>query len=82
MSSKQTPNWTLGPYIMQSLLLLLAPALFAATVYMQLGRIVRAIGGEDRCLIKTKWLTKIFVTGDVLSFLIQGGGEWLIAVST
>ena len=49
--------------------------LFAATVYMHLGRIVRAIDGEDICLVRPKWLTKIFVAGDVLSFFIQAGGK-------
>lgn len=68
--------WALGPFIMQSLLLLLAPALFAATVYMILGRIILLTDGEPYSLIRQKWLTKIFVTGDVISFLTQmcGGG--------
>lgn len=70
----QSPGWTLGPYIMQSLLLLLAPLCFAATIYMQLGRIVKAVDGERCCIIKLRWLTKLFVAGDVLSFFVQGGG--------
>jgi hypothetical protein len=68
--------WALGPFIMQSLLLLLAPALFAASVYIILGRIILLTDGEKHSLIRQKWLTKIFVTGDVISFLTQccGGG--------
>ncbi|KAK1236894.1 hypothetical protein MKX08_007842 [Trichoderma sp. CBMAI-0020] len=73
-SGKESPNWTLGPYIIQSLLLLVAPALFAATIYMELGRIISLVDGESHCLIRKKWLTKIFVFGDTLSFLLQGGG--------
>ncbi|KAM0449315.1 hypothetical protein ACHAO4_007662 [Trichoderma viride] len=73
-SAKESPNWTLGPYITQSLLLLVAPALFAATIYMELGRIISLVDGESHCLIRKKWLTKIFVFGDTLSFLLQGGG--------
>jgi hypothetical protein len=73
-SAKQSPNWTLGPYIMQSLLLLLAPTLFAASIYMILGRIIRLTEGEEHSLIRAKWLTKVFVLGDVLSFLTQSGG--------
>ena len=73
-SSNETPNWTLGPYIIQSIFLLVAPALFAATIYMELGRIVQMIDGEGRVMISKKWMTKIFVTGDVLSFFLQGGG--------
>lgn len=74
-SSHETPNWTLGPYIIQSIFLLVAPALFAATIYMELGRIVAMIDGEGRVMISKKWMTKTFVTGDVLSFFLQGGGQ-------
>lgn len=42
---------------------------------MELGRIVLMIDGEDRILIPKKWMTKIFVIGDVLSFILQGGGK-------
>lgn len=77
-SGKESPNWTLGPYITQSLLLLVAPALFAATIYMELGRIISLVNGESHCLIRKKWLTKIFVFGDILSFFLQGGGMYRI----
>ncbi|KAM0354935.1 hypothetical protein ACHAPU_000774 [Fusarium lateritium] len=73
-SGNESPDWTLGPYIMQSILLLVAPALFAASIYMELGRIILMVDGEDRALIAKKWMTKVFVTGDVLSFILQGGG--------
>jgi hypothetical protein len=73
-SANETPNWELGPYIIQSIFLLVAPALFAATIYMELGRIVEMIDGEGRVMIGKKWMTKIFVTGDILSFFLQGGG--------
>ncbi|KAE8390153.1 hypothetical protein ETB97_009057 [Aspergillus alliaceus] len=74
MSSKESPNWTLGPYIIQTLFLLLAPALLAASIYMFLGRIILVLQAESHALLKKKWLTKIFVTGDVLSFVLQGAG--------
>ncbi|KAF4445456.1 hypothetical protein F53441_10798 [Fusarium austroafricanum] len=73
-SGNESPDWTLGPYIIQSILLLVAPALFAATIYMELGRIVAMVDGEGQILIQKKWMTKIFVTGDILSFILQGGG--------
>ena len=59
---------------MQSVLLLVAPALIAASIYMVLGRIIVTIDGEKYSLIKKKWLTKIFVAGDVLSFLVLSVG--------
>lgn len=79
MSSKQSPSWTLGPYIVQTLFLLLAPALLAASVYMFLGRIILMLQAESHALLRRKWLRKIFVTGDVLSFLLQGDGKDLIS---
>ena len=75
IASQQGRNWTVGPYIMQSLLLLLAPAFFAASIYMSLARITQSIGAEDRCFISPRWLTRIFVTGDVLSLLVVAGGK-------
>jgi RTA1 like protein len=62
--------------MMQILLLLVAPALFAASIYMALGRIISLVDGEDRSIIKRRWLTKIFVAGDVLSFVLQGAGVY------
>ena len=62
-------------YIIQTLLLLVVPALFAASIYMELGRIILLVDGEGHALIKKKWITKLFVTGDVLSFSMQAAGE-------
>ncbi|KAH8782678.1 RTA1 protein [Diaporthe sp. PMI_573] len=73
-SGNESPDWTLGPYIIQAILLLVAPALFAATIYMELGRIISVVDGEGHVMIRKEWMTKVFVTGDVLSFFLQGGG--------
>jgi hypothetical protein len=59
---------------MQTLLLLLGPTLFAASIYMVLGRLVVLLDADAYALIKPKWLTAFFVFGDVVSFLIQGSG--------
>lgn len=64
----------MGPYVMQSTFIVVAPALFAASIYMILGRLIRHLGGEEYSVIPLRWLTKIFVAGDVLSFLMQGSG--------
>ena len=64
----------LGPYIIQAILLLVAPALFAATIYMTLARIIVQLNAQHQSVIRVNWLTKIFVVGDVLSFVLQGGG--------
>ena len=75
LNTNEEPGcWTMGPYIMQSVLILIAPALFAASIYMILGRIILLTEGEHHSLIRRKWLTKIFVFGDVASFMLQSSG--------
>ncbi|CAG8366477.1 unnamed protein product [Penicillium salamii] len=82
MSSQQSPNWTIGPYVMQSTLLLIAPALFAASIYMELGRVILMVKGEQLALVRVSWMTKIFVAGDVLSFLMQASGAGLMVTGS
>ncbi|KAI9738352.1 MAG: hypothetical protein M1834_008850 [Cirrosporium novae-zelandiae] len=77
MSSKDPQD--MSPYIMQTILLLIAPALFAASIYMILGRIILLVNGEKYSLIRKKLLTKVFVCGDVVSFLLQAGGGGMMA---
>jgi heme/copper-type cytochrome/quinol oxidase subunit 2 len=69
----------IGPYIIQSILILVSPALFAATIYMTLSRAMRSTAAIHHSIIKAKWLTTFFVTGDVVSFFVQGGGGGIIA---
>ncbi|KAL7806793.1 RTA1 like domain-containing protein [Trichoderma aethiopicum] len=80
--SEKAGCWTLGPYITQSMFILLAPALFAASIYMILGRIILLVGGQDHSLIKPQWLTKIFVIGDVVCFLLLSGGSGILATGS
>ena len=79
ISSQETPNWGVGAYVLQSILILVAPALFAASIYMTLGRIIRLTDGAVHSMVKVRWLTKMFVSGDVLSFLMQGSGGGIMA---
>ncbi|EME81378.1 uncharacterized protein MYCFIDRAFT_72179 [Pseudocercospora fijiensis CIRAD86] len=78
-SASETPNWTLGPYIVQSLFLLIAPALFAASIYMELARIVLMVDGDHLLFIRRTWLTRLFVGSDCFSFLMQASGGGLMA---
>ncbi|KAE8332915.1 RTA1 like protein-domain-containing protein [Aspergillus sergii] len=82
VACNQTPNWTLGPYIVQAVLTLVAPALFAASIYMELGRMIVVLGAEKHSMIRIKWMTKIFVAGDVLSFLMQSAGAGMMGVKS
>lgn len=43
---------------------------------MTLGRLIRYLGAESQSLIPTKWLTKIFLIGDVVAFLMQAAGPF------
>lgn len=70
------------PYIIGSVLALVAPALFAATIYMTLGRLIRVLRADRYSLIKVTWLTKIFVAFDILSFLVQSSGAGMQAKGT
>lgn len=41
---------------------------------MTLGRVVMELDAEDKSIVPVRFLTKIFVIGDVISFLLQCGG--------
>ncbi|KAF2182924.1 RTA1-domain-containing protein [Zopfia rhizophila CBS 207.26] len=83
ISARETyPNYSLMPYIIQSVLLLLGPTLYAASIYMLLGRLIRLLGASKYSLIRVEHLTKYFVVGDVLSFLTLYIGGGLLAAAT
>lgn len=70
LSSSESPNFTMGPLLLQNMLLLLAPALSAATIYMSLGRLIRATDGTAYTLVRPKLLTTLFVSCDVAGLAI------------
>ncbi|KAJ5740586.1 hypothetical protein N7493_000458 [Penicillium malachiteum] len=61
-------------WALQEMLILCAPPLISATVYMVLGRIIRSFDAEHLSSIRTKRLTLIFVLNDILCFCTQLGG--------
>lgn len=63
------------PYIIQSVFILLSPALFSASVYVILGRIVQLTDGDAHVLIKNRYITKTFVTGDLICLFMQCAGR-------
>ncbi|KAF9629889.1 RTA-like protein [Lasiodiplodia theobromae] len=67
------------PYIIQSILLLLGPTFFAASIYMILGRLIRLTNGEAHSIVRATLVTKIFLVGDILSFLAQSSGGGMLA---
>ncbi|CAI7571419.1 unnamed protein product [Penicillium pancosmium] len=66
---------------MQTLFILLAPTLYAASIYMVLGRIITSLKGEHLSYVPVRFMTKIFVMGDVLSFVLQGAGGGVMSSS-
>lgn len=76
--SRAQPTYVV-PYPTMSLKHWLPLALFAASIYMILGRIIRLLHAEHCSLIKVGRLTKIFVLSDVLSFQVQSAGAAILA---
>jgi hypothetical protein len=69
------------PYAVYAVMTLLAPALFAATIYMVLGRLARPVPqSRPLLIIPERYLTGVFVGGDILSFVVQGGGCGLMVM--
>jgi hypothetical protein len=69
-------TYSVPPFIGQTVFILVAPSLFAASIYMTLGRIVELVDGDRFLFVNRRRLTATFVLGDVLSFLMQGGGKF------
>ncbi|KAH6952027.1 RTA1 like protein-domain-containing protein [Fusarium avenaceum] len=77
LGSKDLENLTF--FIIQTLAILVAPALLAASIYMVLGRLVVLVRAEAYLPVRPTWLTKIFVGGDILSFIIQIAGSGMLS---
>lgn len=46
----------------------------AASIYMILGRVILLTDGDSHSLVRRRWITKTFVTGDVISLQMQSTG--------
>lgn len=79
IAAGQAPDFTVPVYSSHTIFVLVAPSVFAASIYMVLGRIMLITDGEQHSIIRGRWLTKIFVVGDVVSFLMQGAGGGIMA---
>ncbi|KAK5741328.1 hypothetical protein LTR17_004035 [Elasticomyces elasticus] len=79
VSHTQAMHQTEAPFVIQIIVLLVAPILFAASIYMILGRIIVTMQAQHYSMIKTKRLTAVFVSSDIICFLIQAAGAGLMA---
>ncbi|RAL08261.1 RTA1 domain-containing protein [Aspergillus homomorphus CBS 101889] len=64
-----------SPYLLQLMLILGSAPLLSASVYMTLGRFVRALNAESATVIRSTWITKIYVLIDIGSFVCQMMGS-------
>lgn len=81
-ATEETGHNRLMPFIIQNTYILLAPALFAATIYMTLGRVIKLIDGDKHSIIRGQKLTLIFLLGDVFCFVMQSVGTYLVLSHT
>ncbi|KAJ5813577.1 RTA1 like protein-domain-containing protein [Penicillium pulvis] len=65
-------------YLLPSILLVVPPIGFAATLYIVYARIVRAVHAEDLSPIPIRWVSWIFITGDFTCLMIQGNAAGLL----
>jgi hypothetical protein len=52
----------------------------AATIYMIFGKLARVLHAEKHSIVRVSLLTKLFVGGDVLAFIVQGGSAGLLMI--
>ncbi|KAK6524707.1 hypothetical protein TWF281_011607 [Arthrobotrys megalospora] len=64
-------------YALQTSFIILAPVLYAVSIYMVLRRLIRSINGDRFSIVPVRWLTWIFVTGDFIALNIQGNAVGL-----
>jgi len=69
-------------FSLQNSFTLLGPTLMAATIYMMFGRLARAMHAENHSIVRVSLLTKLFVGGDVLAFLVQAGAAGLLIIQS
>lgn len=73
-----TTDGGIGIYALSTIVILVAPALLAATLYMIYGRMVLQVDNGKRSIVRPSRVTLIFVLFDIISFLVQayGGGMY------
>lgn len=59
--------------------LLLSPCAYLAFSYMVLPRLATYLDAEDCLFLRSRWIVRIFVTADVVTFLTQASGGGMAA---
>ncbi|KAL3496575.1 RTA1 like protein [Aspergillus germanicus] len=81
VSAHQAPDYAMTPAIIQTLFILVAPSLLAASVYMEFGRIIVWAEGERFAILRPSLITKVFLVGDIVAFFAQGAGAATLSSS-
>lgn len=68
-------------YVLYSLLNIPAPVFISMTLYLSLGRIIRAFEAQDHASLGPKAITAIFVINDIICFCLQIAGVGLQATT-
>ncbi|ORY23795.1 RTA1 like protein-domain-containing protein [Naematelia encephala] len=75
--------YSLGLFIVQTLLILLAPTLFLAEMYIIVPKFADTLNASEFLLIPRKYVIRIFFGSDIFSYGIQGvGGGFVINTTT
>lgn len=74
----------LMPYIIQSLFILIAPIFYAASIYGLLEKLIIYVKAESTIPLRPTLITKLFLIGDILAFIMQstGGGMQAMAANS
>ncbi|KAF2650091.1 putative RTA1 domain protein [Lophiostoma macrostomum CBS 122681] len=60
-----------SPYLLQMMLILGSAPLLAASIYMTLGRFIRALNAEEHAIFRPRFITFVYVVIDIGSFVCQ-----------
>lgn len=75
-------RFSIPAFSIQAIFILVAPALYAASIYMILARLILAIDSAHLSIVPVRWMTRVFVAFDIISFTLQGGGGGIQAAGT
>ena len=74
VGAAQGPAYTLVPYLVNTIVVLVAPALMSASMYAEFSQIVRLTEGQNYTIIGLDWITALFVLGDLICLFAQAAG--------
>ncbi|CAE6476371.1 unnamed protein product [Rhizoctonia solani] len=72
----------LGLYIIMNMFTVLSPCAFIAAVYMLLGRLALHLDADEYLLVKARTITKLFLSSDIITLLIQASGGGMSAMES